>query len=597
MTAAGPGQGLAMTVGRLLVLVAGLVLGAVSAAGQAEFGHRPPVIGVADLLAGWSFLVAGTIAWQKRPANRIGPLLVAVGFTWFVGSYGLLGGETVSHLASSFQGFYEPLLAWVVLAYPAGRLDSRVARLVVGAWLVDQFAWSVARLVLERPLSWYGCTTCPETVDAFIANARTLDEIGPVSLAATVVLGVAVIALLVRRFGAAGRAERRRLVPALLGGVAVAASVATTGAIRIGFAPDLFEDRRIVAATYVLDMLVAVAVLVGLLQERLAREAVAELVVGLQGVPRGGDPRRTQAALARALRDPDLVLLLADGSGGYIDADGRPVPEPVPGSPGRVITRLGGEGDEPPVGLLLHDPGLLDDPGLVSAIAASLRLEADNQRLAAEVERQLAEVRASRTRIVAAGDAERRRVERDLHDGAQQRLISLSMELGRLRMAADRAGDAALVGELTTLGTDLEATIGELRELARGILPALLTDAGLGPAVESLAIRAPIPVRARTDLDERLPRDIESTAYFVVAEALANIARHASAQAATVEIGLAASRLRVVVTDDGLGGAELGRGSGLQGLVDRVGALNGTVAIHSPPGRGTRLIAEIPVPA
>jgi signal transduction histidine kinase len=582
-------------IGRSILLGIGLVIGGYAALGQAPFTDRPLAVYVADLLGGWAFLVAGTIAWQRRPANRIGPLLMLIGFSWFVGSYGRLGNETTAHLARSFQGFYEPLLAWVVLAYPSGRIESRAGKVVVAAWLLDQVGWSIARLILARPLSWYGCATCRETVDAYIANGVLLDRLGPLSLAATVVFAVAVIGLLLRRLLAAGPAGRRRLLPAALAGFALGANVAATGAIRIGFDRGLFDDAGVVTATYVLDMLVAVAVLVGLLQDRLAREAVADLVVQLEGVPRGGDPRRKRDALARALRDPTLELLVPDGAGGYRNSAGLAVAMPVAG-PGRAVTALGGgRGEAGELGLLVHDPGLLDDPGLVSAVTASLRFEAENERLAGEVERQLAEVQASRARIVAAGDVERRRVERDLHDGAQQRLIALSMELGRLRAAAERSGDSALVGELSDLGRDLESTIGELRELARGIVPGILGDAGLPAAIESLALRSAIPVSTDVRVTERFPTAVESTAYFVIAEALTNVARHAGATSARITLERQSHGLRVGVADDGVGGADLRGGTGLQGLADRVGALGGTLHVESAPGGGTRVTADIPV--
>ena len=582
-------------VGRSILLGLGLAIGGYAALGQARFLDRSLAVYVADLLGGWAFLVAGTIAWQRRPANRIGPLLVLIGFSWFVGSYGRLGSETSAHLARSFQGFYEPLLAWVVLAYPSGRIGSRAGRVVVAAWLLDQVAWSLARLMLARPLSWYGCATCRETVDAYIANGALLDRLGPISLAATVVFGVLVILLLLRRLATAGPAARRRLVPAALAGFALGASIATTGAIRIGVDRGLFDNDAIVAAVYILDMLVAVAVLVGLLQERLAREAVANLVVQLERVPRGGDPRRTRDALARALGDPTLELYVPDGAGGYRDTAGETVVTPA-APPGRAMTRLAGaRGADRELGVLVHDAGLLDDPELVAAVTASLRFEAENERLASEVERQLAEVQASRARIVAAGDAERRRVERDLHDGAQQRLIALSMDLGRLRAAAERSGDEVLVGELAGLGRDLEGTIAELRELARGIVPGILGDAGLPAAIESLALRSPLPVTTDVRVSGRFPAAVESTAYFVIAEALTNVARHAGATSARISLERIGDGLRVGVADDGAGGADSERGTGLQGLADRVGAIGGSLAVDSPRGGGTRVVADIPV--
>ena len=578
---------------RVAILVAGLVAGLYADLQQARFTERPPAFIVADLIGGWAFLVAGTIAWQRRPGNRVGPLLVLVGLSWFVGSYGLVGGETSGHLARSFQGWYEPLLAWVVLAYPSGRLGSRPARLLVGAWLADQAAWSLARLILARPLSWYPCDTCRETVDAFISNARALDAAGPISLAASITLALAVIGLLVVRARRMGPAQRRRLLPALFAGVALGANVAVAGAIRIGFDRGFLADGRVAAATYVVDMLVAVAVLGGLLQERLAREAVAKLVIELDGIDGPESRRRARDALARALGEPSLELLFVSRDGGYVDIDGIPAATPRE-QPGRAVTALVAANGAL-IGMLVHDPGLLDDPGLVSAITAALRLEADNRRLAGEVERQLHEVRASRARIVAAGDAERRRVERDLHDGAQQRLIALSMDIARLRSAAGRAGDESLEDELGNLGRQLETTVTELRELARGIVPGILGDAGLSAAIESLALRSAVPVTTDIQLDGRLPAQVESTAYFVVAEALTNVARHAAGATVRVSLRRVPSGIQVVIEDDGAGGADPAGGSGLQGLADRVGAIDGRLAVDSRPGKGTRLVADLPV--
>lgn len=594
VTSAGPHEA-RLTVLRLVVLVAGLGAGLYADWQQASFTARPSAFIVADLIAGWAFLVTGTIAWHRRPGNRVGPLLVAIGLTWFVGSYGLVGNGTSSHLARSFQGWYEPLLAWVVLAYPSGRLGSRSARVLVAGWLGEQAAWSVARLILARPLSWYPCATCRETVDAFTSNARALEALAAPALAASIVLALGVIALLVMRFARMGPATRRRLLPALFAGLALGANVAVTGAIRIGLDPQLFGDGRVAAATYVADMLVAVAVLAGLLQDRLAREAVAKLVVELDGVDGRDSRKRARDALARALGEPALDLLFGDGAGGYVDVDGGSVSIPG-GSSERAVTPLVAA-DGTPIGVLIHDPGLLDDPGLVSAVTAALRLEADNRRLADEVERQLSEVRASRARIVAAGDAERRRVERDLHDGAQQRLIALSMDIARLRIAAERAGDAALQNELGGLGRQLDSTISELRELARGIVPGILGDAGLAAAIESLALRSPSPVATDVQVTGRLPTEVESTAYFVVAEALTNVVRHAGGAAAKVTIRRTGTGIQVVVEDDGSGGADPARGSGLQGLADRVGAIDGHLAVESRAGVGTRLVADLPVPS
>jgi signal transduction histidine kinase len=212
--------------------------------------------------------------------------------------------------------------------------------------------------------------------------------------------------------------------------------------------------------------------------------------------------------------------------------------------------------------------------------------------LDAQLRARLDELRASRARIVEAGDAERRRLERDLHDGAQSRLVALAL---LLRTARIRAGDdGELAGLLERAQEELQTSLAELRELARGIHPAVLTDRGLEPALQALVARAPVPVSVEAELPEPLPGAVESAAYFVVSEALANVAKYAQATSASVAVRRSNGRVTVDVSDDGVGGADAARGSGLRGLADRVAALDGTLSVDSPAGRGTRLHAEIP---
>jgi signal transduction histidine kinase len=242
------------------------------------------------------------------------------------------------------------------------------------------------------------------------------------------------------------------------------------------------------------------------------------------------------------------------------------------------------------VAALVHDPALLDEPALVESVRATAGLVLENERLAAEVRAQLTEVRASRARIVAATDAERRRIERNLHDGAQQRLVTLSLALGLAASRDDGSGSAAL----SHAQDEIEEAIVELRELARGIHPTLLRDEGLEAAVEALARRTPLPVTVEGSLGDRLPDAVELAAYFLVSEALTNVVKHASASEATVRLGCEADTLRVVVADDGVGGARPAADSGLAGLRDRLEALDARLVVESEPGGGTTLSAEIP---
>ncbi len=323
-------------------------------------------------------------------------------------------------------------------------------------------------------------------------------------------------------------------------------------------------------------------VVAGIVWSRLRRPEASELVVEL----------RTEAAasmrerLARALGDPTLDVAYRLGDGRYVDATGRPIE--LPQRADRAVTAVIAGGEE--IAALVHDPALLDEPALVESVRATAGLVLENERLAAEVRSQLAEVRASRGRIVAAADAERRRIERNLHDGAQQRLVTLSVALG---LEVARA-DAAATAVLSRAQDEVEQAIAELRELARGIHPTLLRDEGLEAAVEALARRTPLPVTVRSTVRDRLPNPVELAAYFVAAEALTNVVKHASASEASVLLEREPEALRVTVRDDGVGGASITADSGLAGLRDRLEALDATLVIESEPAQGTTVYAEFP---
>ena len=330
-----------------------------------------------------------------------------------------------------------------------------------------------------------------------------------------------------------------------------------------------------------------IAILLSVLRLRLNRGRIAELVVQLgQGVPIG----RLGDVLARTLGDPTVQLAFATPSGsGFVDTAGQPIELPKTDEL-RMVTRL--ERDGQLLGVMVHDPTIeAEDPGLVEAVGSVARLALENERLAAQVRAQLEEVRASRIRIIEAGDAERRRVERDLHDGAQQRLVALAM---RLQLAKETTtGASALLDEATA---ELHTAIGEVRGLARGLYPPILTEAGLGAAVETIAERASLPIAVDVP-DRRYEARVEATAYFVVAEALTNVSRYASATEARVTVRDEGEWLILVVADDGRGGADPATGSGLRGLSDRLEAVGGRLMISSPPGGGTTVRAEMPIGA
>jgi signal transduction histidine kinase len=314
---------------------------------------------------------------------------------------------------------------------------------------------------------------------------------------------------------------------------------------------------------------------------------VADLLVELERTP----PGAVGAALARTLGDPTLeVALWLPERGAYVDASGSPFELPPSGAD-RAVTVLGP--DATPVAALVHDPALLERRGLLQAAGAAARLALENERLQAELRAQLAELRASRKRIVSAGDEERRRLERNLHDGAQQRLLALGLAL---QLAHEKLGpDANGAGELLDEADgELRAALDELRELARGIHPAVVTEHGLTAALRSIAERSPVPVELDALPETRFPAEIEAAAYFLVSEALANVAKYAEARHVRVAVARRDGSVLVEVDDDGVGGADASRGSGLRGLADRVHALDGELQIDSPSGRGTTLRATIP---
>ncbi|HEY3190528.1 MAG TPA: sensor domain-containing protein, partial [Solirubrobacteraceae bacterium] len=308
--------------------------------------------------------------------------------------------------------------------------------------------------------------------------------------------------------------------------------------------------------------------------------------------PRAPESGPVREMLAESLGDRTLsIAYWLPDRGTFVDESGRQVELPERGS-GRAWTAV--EGPRGRVAAIIHDAALDTGPELVQAAAAAAALALDNERLKADLRARVEELRVSRVRIVEAADSARRRLERDLHDGAQQQLVALALDL---RLLKARVRDTEVEPLVDDLAEKLSVALADLRELARGIHPAILTDRGLGPAVEALAARAGVAVETDVKVDERLPPAVEAGAYFVVAEALTNVDKYARTDAARVAIARDGDDIVVVVADDGVGGVSLRSGSGLRGLNDRIAALEGTLTVDSPPGRGTRVRARIPCTA
>jgi len=541
-----------------------------------------------DALVGLSFLGGGIAALDRRPGNVIGPLMIGFVMIDYFGNWGNLPVPLLPTLGLVSGWLYRPLLAHIALAYPDGRLRTAFERVVLSAFYAASLGTSVLFALSWAPRS-FGCPYpngwCPWTPALFPSQTAS-DLAGWVSDHSGIVLAPLFLAAIGLRWRRASRAERRSLTPLW---VAVA-MLAAVFLIQVFAIPDPF-GYLLGELGSLLEIGIPVVFAWGLFSSRLARSAVGDLVVELERpLPPGG----LGSALSRALGDPSLQVAYAiQGESRWVSAAGTPVSLPARNAGGGPRQATVVEMDGAPVAALIHDAAL--DAGLVRAAGAAAGLAIANERLRAEVHAQLAEVRASRQRIVEAGDRERRRVERNLHDGAQQRLMTLSLALGMLR--DQPAAGPALRAGLADACAELKQATAELRELARGIHPAILTEEGLPPAVDSLADRSTVPVRVKSDLTARLPGPVEATAYFVICESLANVAKHARASGVHVTITTRDGFLRLEVGDDGIGGADPGSGSGLRGLQDRVSAAGGTLQVQSPPGGGTHVLAEIPAGA
>jgi signal transduction histidine kinase len=540
----------------------------------ALFDRGPPMRldDVFHSLSGTAFAACGLIAWRRRRDSAVGPLLTIAGF-------GILVPEILVQVDSAFAftlvllfgELWIAVYATLILSFATGgRLTSTVDLVIVYTFV---FGLLVMQLV----------------VLLFLPDERNLLSVWPdadttltlmkIQFGVLAVASLAVAAVTVQRWRAASRPRRRALLPSLGGSLSALLYAANLISIIAGS-----PSRLVMTALNAALLTVPAALLWGLLRSRLARADLPGLFREL-GTLRGA---RLEAGLAGALGDPGLVLAYrVPDQDAYVDGAGRPVEPPGPGRSAVPIERDGRE-----LGMLIHDASLDDDPDLVGAVAATAAIALDDARLHAESEQRLAELRASRERIVAAGDAERRRLERNLHDGAQQRLVAVALQLRMIqgRMESDPALAQRLV---TSASEELSRSLEELRELARGIHPAVLNH-GLKAALDTLAARAGVPTTVSFQTPARLPEPVELAAYFVACEALANVAKYAHATKASVRVSRRGGVAVIEIADDGVGGADETAGTGLQGLADRVAALDGTLRILSPPGAGTVVTAELP---
>jgi signal transduction histidine kinase len=559
------------------VLIVGLIAVAGCAAAAAAFalsaGRDEPAPVVDAAIVAWitlSYVFCGLVAWSRRPQSKFGPLLIVAGFGPLLSRLSEVEADLPGTVGEICRLLPLVLFVHVFLAYPSGALErpSERALVIFGYTVVGASAIALLFGLSDREL--LEIANWPDA-------ARATQALGRLAI---VVFACGAFALLLQRVR---RAQSRRSLLLFLFASAFAL-------LAIGLFTKVAGWPVSVPIKWVAFSLIGIApvlFLAGFLRARLARSAIADLFVELRAEPAPADLRD---ALARALHDPglDLVYWLPEFQS-YANLDGKEV-DLVALSADRTVTYIDAEGVR--VAAFVHDSGLTEEPELLEAATAAAAISLENGRLHAELRARLDELRASRARIVQAGQRERQRLERDLHDGAQQRLVALSLDLRLLedRLSEDPAARASIDHAREEIATSLD----ELRDVARGIHPAVVSGHGLGVALEELAARASVPVDLRVEFVGRLSDPLEVAAYYVVSESLTNVAKHADAESAGVSVTREHGQLVLEIVDDGQGGADPERGSGLRGLADRVEALNGRLLVWTPRGGGTRVRAEIP---
>lgn len=554
-----------------------------------QYGSQPWAVTASNVAIEGCFAAAGMLAWRLRPRSRTGPWMLVMALalsianlnTGFAYATEMPGREVTVLLGLPAYWMQFVVGARLFLTYPTGRLTSVSDRRMVAVGFAVSLVGAVLLLLTKTPLplcaEWCGRSPLAVTSDpGLYLSIRT------VLLIFWIVLAAIVLVIVARRTIRA--APRRRRALTLMTGAAaftillLLAQQLRLIAIYAAGATSPVADYLGIGMGWAAVVALPVAFLLGLLRERLEFASVGSLVGELASV----SADRVETALREVLRDPGLRMAFPI-PGGLLDASGQPF-EP---EPDQASMPLG----DPPVAILFHDPELAEQRDLLGAAGAAARLALDNARLNAEVRAQLTEIRAASQRVVAAADAERQRLERDLHDGAQQRLLGVGMALGSLRQ---RLGDAdqEMVNELED---ELRVAIRELRDIAHGIRPAVLTDQGLAPALAGLARQCAIPVVLDVHVPHRLDPSVEATAYYIVSEALQNVAKHSGATSAQIHVADTANGLIIDIHDDGRGGAAVQRGTGLHGLADRAEAAGGRFELSSSAGTGTHLHIELPV--
>ena len=572
---------------------------ATAAALVALTGGMPDAAGLAEryFLIVTVPVAVGLYAWRDGRHARFGRLLVLTGFAWSLPALSASGNEWLYSVGRIAGWTAEIALIYLILAFPSGRLSERIDRRLVLAGVLLVALLYLPTVLFDQqfpqPSQWTTCSSaeCPDNAFMIFSGepAWLGDVLVPLRETLTILLMLAVVLRLSYRVTSATPLMRRTLTPVLAMAILRAAAFVAALAVR-RTAPDS-EAVDLLAWVISLGLpAIALAFLLGLVRWRLfTADVLLRLAVGIRRDP---SPDELRELIAKALSDPSAELVYRDpgATTGWVQGDGTAIPPPRDG-PGRCCTTIVGDGRT--VAAIVHDDALADQRAFVRAVGGYALTWQDNHRLAARVDESLRELRESRARILAAADDERRRIERDLHDGGQQRLVALRMrlELADTTMADDPARAREM---LRQLGSEVDAALDDLRALAAGVYPSLLADRGLTDALRSAALRSPVPATVAVVGEDPYSQDVEAAVYFCCLEALQNVAKHApTASAVTIELERNGD-LRFAVRDDGPGFDATVSGRGLVNMRDRVAAFGGTLAIRSEPGVGTEVVGSVP---
>jgi signal transduction histidine kinase len=579
---AGAVAGAALTAGAIAVVVAG------APPDQRALAATAQALGVGLPIA------VGLLEWTRRRDDRFARLLIAAGAGWSLTALASTRGA-LPYSAGRLAGWLVELaVIYLLLAFPSGRLSGRADRaLVLAGALVFALLYLPTALLAQAyptPAPWATCGVhCPPNAFALSdAEPALLGLVAPLRQILTLLVLAGVVAVLTRRMRHAGPLRRRALAPVL--GVAVVHAAAITAYFPARASHPALPAVNALGWIYVFTLpLLALCFAAGLLGSRLfVARALERLALGLR---RDTHPPELRRALAAALEDPGLrVLSRRPGEPArWVDEEGWPVAAPA-ATPGRAVAEVAAGG--PPNAAIVHHPELAEDPALVRAAAAYALVALENDRLAHDLDASLRELSDSRTRMLSAADRERRRIERDLHDGAQQRLVALQINLALLRdRIAPRESEA-----LRALEREVGAASAEMRALAHGIYPPLLTERGLAEALRAAARLAPLPTTVAAGDVRRYGPEVERTVYFACMEALQNAAKHANGATGVTITVSERDRLRFEVRDDGAGFAPgRGGGAGLANLRERLASVGGVLDVASVPGGGTCVAGAIPL--